>query len=121
MVMRRIDVLNYTLAAVLLLASVPMYRFILEQRSGAVETPPVQQPSLSIAQQERAALQAYRDSQAAQLAQSIRVRTTVECRNGQLFEHTADGREVTRVMNGRPARCEIQAAPVRPQSSQATD
>lgn len=119
--MRRIDVLNYTLAAVLLLATVPMYRFIFEQRSGAVETRPVPRPSLSAVQQEQSALQAVHDYQASQLAQSIRLRTTVECRHGQLVEHTADGREVTRVMNGRVSRCEIEAAPVRLQSSQATD
>lgn len=114
--MRKMDVLNYTLAGVLLAASVPLYRLILERQRALPEKPTVLQPAPADAVRE------LQDAQArAALAASIRVQTSVECRNGVLIHRTADGRDLTIYEHGRQSRCEIRAEPARPQDFEATE
>ena len=95
----------------LVLASVPLYRIILERRDDAAETPPVQQPSpVAVA---RVPFDSVYHG-------AVAVVTRVECRQGILIEH-GEGWERPVVHGDRLARCDIRAEPVRPQSSEASD
>ena len=113
--MRRLDVLNYTLAVVLVVASVPLYRLMLE-RQRASDTQLGQSPPRAVVARAHMLPEIQRGA-----GSDWGLVTSVECRDGYLVKHTTKGYELLSWENGHRSRCEIQAAPAHPRSSAASD
>lgn len=115
MAMRRIDVLNYTLAVVLVVASVPIYQLILERR-GVAGT----QPSQS---QQRAALVRVRHVLVPDAPLPLQVGSEggVRCWRGVLYRQTQGRWQAVYSPDGRTGLCQIRVEPVHPQNFEASD
>ncbi len=108
---------HYVLAAVLVLATVPLYRYIIE-RAHDPDTEPAVSPQ-PVAVVRMAALQPVLAFQAPP-SQPFVV-GHVECIRGILYRQSSEGTQAVVAASGGLARCEIQAVPVRPDSSRATE
>jgi len=95
------DVLNYTLAAVLLLASVPLYQVIIEHRDEPERRPVQLQQPVAVARVSASLPGRFPDTSDPVNA--------VSCMHGFLAEMTPDGPRAV-VRHGQLAQCDIHLA-----------
>ncbi len=113
--MRKMDVLNYTLAVVLVAASVPLYRLILERSRAADMRLGQSLPRADVVQVLPARLPD------APLPLQAGSEGGVQCWRGMVYRQTQRRWQVVYGPEGRPALCQIQIEPVRPQNSEASE
>ena len=108
------DVAYYSLAIVLAVATVPMYRYIIERGRAADTQQAVSPPPVVAAP---GSVPVYRHGPHPNLVRGV------ACRNGLLYWDADVGVKPVESAHHFPdaARCEIQAVPVRPDSSPASE
>lgn len=110
------EVFHYAVAVALVLATVPLYRYIIE-RGRAADTPIVQSPQPAVAAHAAAPAPVAAEHPPFPLLPGGEGR--VVCWRGLMFRQTS-GRWGVPITDGKIPQCEIRSEPVRPQSSGAT-
>jgi len=119
--MRKLDIVNYTLAALLLLATVPMYRYLIE-RSREGDTRPAVSPRPVVVVRASRAAPALPQNDSRSIPLQPGSEGGVKCWNGLLMHQTGHTWVAVSTPDGRGlALCQIQVEPARPQNSEASE